>query len=280
MAFRERFPDALTHQFEQVSEMAARRRNRGRTQTKTRGAGEAMAYKKPNETHSLNLPVGLYLADNYMQMADRAIKNLAAGEAPEGGPVFLAISSFAFAVEVYFKSIVFVAEKKTLQGHHLERLWDKLPEVARTWLSVNFDANYKSTGKDWGVILVFGPFSAGVSEQASIRTPNACARDMVYGHRRAFEVGRYGHELPAPRKVKPILHNIRGLQLFSWLTRALAYQYSEQREILSKVPDQPTGRRNVTFPLPTSVSPYPDDATVALDVVAHPEGRPDGPPRA
>lgn len=224
-----------------------------------------MTQNKQSQTPRFNLTCGLYLADSYMRIADRANSDVSAldsNAAPvdRSGPVCLAISSFAFALEIYFKSIVFALEERALKGHDLERLWDRLPDVVRGWLGDNFESNYKSTGKDWSVLLLFGSFRAGPSAQTRVKTPGASARDVIYGHRHAFAVGRYGYELPPPSKLKPILHNIGGLQLLSWLTRALAYHVAEKRRSLSETNKGSGERHTISFRLPGgSIPRFPED---------------------
>lgn len=224
-----------------------------------------MAHQEQSQTSRFDLTRGLYLADNYMRMADRAVRDVSALDKSEAagdtsGPICLAISSFAFALEIYFKSIVFAGEERALRGHDLERLWNQLPDAARGWLSDNFDRNYESTGEDWSVLLLFDAFRLDPSARARDQTPGASARDVVYGHRQAFTVGRYGYELPPPSKLKPILFNIPGLQVLSWLTRALAYHFAEQRQILSQTKGGSVERHTVTFRLPGGPIPrFPND---------------------
>jgi hypothetical protein len=166
---------------------------------------------------SFDLNIALYMADNYMRTADRAVKELP----PEGvserqttsaGPLYLAISSLSFSLEIYFKAIVFAAQERTLEGHDLERLWGALPEAAQTWLSQNFDRNYVPTGRDWSIHLRWSPFLTGTSHEADVRTPGLSALDMVKGHCLVFTVARYGYELPAASRLDLILYNVPGLQ--------------------------------------------------------------------
>lgn len=171
----------------------------------------------------------LYMADSYMKMADREVNELfyfLSGSEFEGkttGSKCLIISSFAFSLEIYFKSILFCVDEQTRIGHDLEILWDELPSGIQEWLTTNFDNNYKSSGKDWSVMILVSPNLRGKSKSAKIKTPGSTALDIIKGHRNAFSVGRYGYEQPAPPKIKPILYNIEGLQILAWLTRGLAY---------------------------------------------------------
>jgi hypothetical protein len=215
---------------------------------------------KTKGTQRFNLPSGLYLADNYMRMADRATKDIERNDSGDSGPICLAISSFAFALEIYFKSIVFAGEEKALKGHDLMCLWDSLPDAVRGWLSENFDRNYRSTGKDWSALFLFSIGLRGTSDVSTLAIPGASARDMVYGHRLAFTVGRYGYELPPASQLKPILYNISGLQLLAWLSRVLAYHFFEELRALSARDDQGGQPQRATIRLPGgSIPRFPND---------------------
>jgi hypothetical protein len=221
-----------------------------------------MSRGKRDTGASLNLASALYVADNYMRMADRAVKDLSSvGSAGSGqdklGPVCLAISSFAFALEIYFKTIIFVVEGRAVQGHDLEHLWKKLPHATSKWIEINFDRNHASTGKDWNVLLMRSPYATTNSE-ARVVVPGASARDIVYGHRSAFTFGRYGYEEPPTLKGVP--HNIPGLQLLCWLVRALACHLVSELRVASATKKEGGGEHGVSLSLPSGpVTRFPAD---------------------
>lgn len=219
-----------------------------------------MAKPRKAKPDALRLPTALYLADSYMRMADRAIKDLddtrrSPEVSDESGPTYLAISSFAFAVEIHLKLAIFIATHKVAGGHDLEELWNVLPKDVETWISENFERNYASTGEDWSVLVDASPATPGTGPQSRVDIPGASARDLIVGHRRAFEVGRYGYELPGQQKLKLVAHNIHGLQLLCWLTRALAYHLAEAMLDFGAAVGSTTsdGKRTKTVRLPGGV---------------------------
>lgn len=91
-----------------------------------------MAQKQKNGK-SFNLPRALYMADSYMRMADREISQLQSLGKSESqnmvtGSRCLVISSFAFSIEIYFKSILFCIDEVPRKGHNLVDLWNELPD--------------------------------------------------------------------------------------------------------------------------------------------------------
>jgi hypothetical protein len=192
-----------------------------------------------------------------MRMADREVNelfySLSGSEFKQRttGSKCIVISSFAFSLEIYFKTILFCADEQARGGHNLENLWNELPDGIQTWLTTNFDNNYKSTGKDWSVMLLFSPNLRGTSKKATFTTPDTTAFGMIKGHRNAFSVGRYGYEEPESQKIKPILYNINGLQILSWLTRSLAYHVSKELEAAKEAQKGEIGHHTASITLPT-----------------------------
>lgn len=130
------------------------------------------------------------------------------------------------------------------------------------YLTENFDNNYKSNGKDWAFMVLFSPSLRGAAEQRNIKVPESSAFGIIKGHSLAFQVGRYGYELPPPPKLKPILYNIEGLQILSWITRALAYNTYEKLQEAKKANKGKEGLHSAKIPFPSgSIEKFPSDDT-------------------
>jgi hypothetical protein len=198
-----------------------------------------MARKKKIKEIEFHLDVALYTADGYMRMADRAVEELgmldvfkrSGLEGDKRGPVCLAISSMAFALEIYFKSIAYIQDQKTLGGHDLVEIWKDISKQAREVIRNKFDANYSSSGTDWSILVAWNHHN-GISNPARIRTLGATADDIIDGHRYAFAVERYGYEVPKPPAVKAMVYNVEGLQLICLITRELAILLAEAQRTL------------------------------------------------
>jgi hypothetical protein len=216
-----------------------------------------------------DLDSALYIADNYMRLADRAIKDYEIVKLKEEngtrGPVLVAISSLAFALEIYLKSILFCLDERTSKGHDLEKLWHQLDKNIKHWLTLNFENNYKPTGANWHIMLIFSPYLRGESKNVKINIPGKTAFDMIKGHRNAFSIGRYGYELPPPPKLKPVLHDVNGLQILSCLTRGLAYHLEKELTNAKKalIGKKRGGRIEHPYEFPTDyIDKFPSDSSI------------------
>lgn len=238
--------------------------------------------RKKGQKKTFNIELAHLMADEYMRMADRAIKKM-----PKEGKtakrriidnqkglessacIYIAISALAFAIEIHFKSILFTIKKGAQEGHDLEQLWKSLPKPIQTWISEVFDNNFDSETKKWAFILSFSPPSPNLfttnppkkvkATPSEIQIPNSTAFGMIKGHCIAFQQGRYAYERPPAPKLKHILYNLDGLQLLAWLTRALAIQTHKEFALARK-----TGKikdlgdtMSVEINFPKSVEKFP-----------------------
>ena len=219
-----------------------------------------MARQKQPKGVKFDLSTALYTADSYMIMADRAVSELRILKTSdlsgnEISSAYLAISSFAFSLEIYLKSVTFALDERCIHGHDLELIWGKLEPSIREWLDDGFKYNYESDGKDWSAALSWNPFS-GASPRGTFQTPNSSAAGIIEGHRRAFEIGRYGYEIPPPPDVKIVMHNIPGLQLLCWLARKLAYHCVEKRRAAMEAVKQIDWRHPNQFKIPGGTAQF------------------------
>lgn len=205
-----------------------------------------------NQACNFNLQGALYTADSYMRLAHQATNDLSKQDdsSKRCGPILLAISSLAFALEVYFKAIIYSTKQKIAVGHDLDELWNELPEVVREWLTKNFEDNYKSKGENWGTILMRAPSSSD-SNIIKAESPGFTAPDIIKGHRLAFTIARYGYELTP--ELRAVSYNIDGLRLLSWLTRRMAIDVTEARISLEKSSKDKSGTRSISIPQPSGV---------------------------
>lgn len=199
-----------------------------------------------------------------MRMADRAVRELQmlqslkeeGLEANISGPQHLATSSFAFALEVYFKAIAYSQDQRTPGGHDLIELWDDLSEQACSLIERKFDAHSNSTGQDWTVLLQWDQMSPGKELRTEVRTPEGNVRGVLEGHRDAFKLRRYGYEVPKGT-VKAHVVNIEGLQLLCWIARELATMLHHSRREEMKASGAKSG--TIQFPVNGPVQRFPGE---------------------
>lgn len=219
-----------------------------------------MANKKIPEKDTFNLKLAHFMADDYLRMADRSIKAIPQRQKDEKtASICLAISSLAFAMEIYLKSILFSIDERTEGGHDLAKLWKRLPAPIKDWLSQNFVDNFDSENEKWTYIVFFSPHLRGLDIPTKIKMPDFTAYGIIKGHRDAFRMGRYAFERPPGRKLKTIIYNLNGLKILSWLIRELAHHSAKAVEEAKKSGEgEDLGAKiSVTVKFPENIGPFP-----------------------
>lgn len=218
--------------------------------------------RRVNKKYRFREKSALFIADSYKRSGDRAYSRLQHLTDTEfkteyNSAVYVIISSFAFSIEVYLKTIVFCLNETPLTGHDLAKLWNQLPKSVQNWLNNNFKRNFQSTGKDWKIHIIFDELPPDQIVENRVKVPDGTAHGMIKGHRDAFQVGRYAFELPEKYKTKPVIYCLPGINLLSQLTRGLAYHIFTERQ---KLINTSTGESQGTISFPNSVEDlnFPD----------------------
>jgi HEPN domain-containing protein len=183
--------------------------------------------RKRRKSADLNVSTALYIADSYFLAAVRAgldhRREKAESKQDYSGATCIAISSHAFAIEVYIKALIFLVDSKVYGSHDLRFLWKNLPLVIREWVSEAFEKNISEDNKEWSVSMFSNIKTTGVVFSESFTTGKNSAYGIITSHRLAYQIGRYAYEMPPPDELKCIPHNIPGLELVSGLLRLLAH---------------------------------------------------------
>lgn len=225
--------------------------------------------KKKNKVADLSTNTSLYIADSYLVAAIRAgldyRKDMEKPKKQYSGAACVAISSHAFAIEVYIKSLLYLIESRVYDNHDLMFLWNKLPVDVREWISATFEYNLGEDKREWTISIFANPKLAGESHVTSVKTGENSAEGIIKSHRLAFQIGRYAYELPASKDIKLIPHNIPALELVSGLFRSLAHYINNRMEAAaSKIRVEGRGserRRTLEVDLPSGqLEVYPEDA--------------------
>ncbi len=183
-----------------------------------------MARNKERTDLEIDADAALYMADSYLALADRALQDYAKRRFGEldgdtRGPVYIAVSSMVFALEVYLKTIIFTLSDRTIRGHDLESIWLALPKQIRADVEYKHAANYQCKAGDWIPLHVISSRLRGESKIRKVYIPHGTALDIIRGHSTAYEAGRYGYEYLKPPNFKTFLRNIPGLQVLCWICR-------------------------------------------------------------
>lgn len=225
---------------------------------------------KKKRVVDLHVPMALYTADSYFVAAVRARydsqEKMVRGKLERfSGQSCVAISSHAFAIEVYIKVLIYLVEGLVFDSHDLMYLWHKLPADLRAWISENFENNLDDESKKWANSLFIDPRLIGTSKVVKARTGENTAKGVLKSHKLAFQIGRYAYELPSENGLKAIPHNVPALELVSALLRGLTYHLHNKRDEAmqsSKSRFIPAGtKQSLNVELPTGkLDAYPEDA--------------------
>lgn len=226
--------------------------------------------KKKKKVSDLSVATALYTADSYFVAAVRAAldsKEPQPKDPPQqfDGPSCVAISSHAFAIEVYIKTLIYLVDGRVVENHDLMFLWHKLPSAIREWISSAFEENLDEQSKYWTVSAFVNPNLSGSTGPVKVATGENSAEGIIKSHRLAFLVGRYAYELPSASEMKLIAHNVPALERVSALLRALAYHVKNRVEseqaVFRKEGAGPGEKRVINIDFPSGrLEPYPDEA--------------------
>lgn len=212
-----------------------------------------------SKTERFNLEMAHYMVDEYLKMASYSHENVSQKKGVENsGSIALAISNYAFAIEILLKALIFTQKEAIFEGHDLAFLWNQQNQETKEWISKQFDLNFDKENETWSVLAIFAPQKAGWKQNLNFKTRENSAVGMIKSHKLAFEHGRYAYEQPSGGKIKGIQFNLNGLRLLATIIRGVSLHLYIEKKIKGGSMSLNHGEKT-TFKIkfPTSLSPLP-----------------------